>query len=119
MSKGFKSYFPVWMILMALSNVIAWVIPVDHDKTFFVAYGFAMGAMVIQLVISFAVMSSDEKALKYPVVLFSICGVFLVALVSVLCVWLKAKVWVAIVVNSIILALNWILLQIIRTVKNK
>ena len=119
MSKGFKSYFPVWAILMVLFNVIAWVVPVDHDKTFFAAYGFTMGAMVIQLVISLAVMSSEEKALKYPIVIFSICGVAFVALVNVLCVWLKGKIWVIVVVNSIILAFNYLTLITQKEVERK
>lgn len=114
MSKGFKSYFPAWMILMALINVIAWVVPVDHNKTFFVAYGFTMGAMLVQLTITLIALTSKEKAIKYPAVIFSICGAVLVVLISALCVWFKAKAWIVVVVNSVVLALNWILVQSIN-----
>ena len=108
MSKGMKTFLPSWAILMLLFNVIAWVVPADHDKTFYTAYGFAMGAMIVQLLIGCIGLNSNEKKVKYPLMIFSLCGVLLVVLIGVICVWLKAKAWIVVVIESIVLALNWL-----------
>lgn len=119
MSKGFKSYLPIWAILFVLFNVIAWVVPVDHDQLFFTGYGFTVGAMIVQLLISYFALRANAKEVKYTSVVFSVSGMLLVAIISIIAIVLKAKPWILVVINSIVLALNYITVISAKSVYEK
>lgn len=119
MSKGFKTYLSVWAILFALFNIIAWVVPVDHDQLFFTGYGFTVGAMLIQLLISYFALKASVKEVKYTSVIFSVFGMLLIAVINILSIILKTKSWILVVINSIVLALNYITVISAKSVYEK
>ena len=61
MSKGLKTFLPVWLVFAVVVSVITWVIPVDHNELFFIGYGFIMGSLLLQLVVVVISMKNEQN----------------------------------------------------------
>ena len=106
MNKGMKTYLPLWFVLCVIVNVIAWVIPVEHDTLFYTSYGFIMGSLLVQLAVVMISLREKQKDVKIPAVVFSVAGTLLTILVSFICLFLQAKPWIVTVLGTVILGLN-------------
>lgn len=115
MKKNFKLYLVVWGVLLALFNVIAFVVPSlpTHEKftsSFWIGYILITIMFVGQLVCSLMAFKADNaKKLFYNISLIrtSFIGLIVSFIVGGLCMLLSfLPYWVGIVVCAIVLAVN-------------
>jgi hypothetical protein len=82
MSKEFKRYLPIWMILLIVTNIVVWVIDLDRSNGFYVSYIIVNIALLIQLGISHYALSK-KRALCAPIMAKSIVVVIVLVLLNI------------------------------------
>ena len=71
MKKNFKLYLIAWGVLLALFNVISFVIPNEHTAMFWIGYAFISLAFIGQLACSYKVFADgNTKKMFYKISLF-------------------------------------------------
>lgn len=115
MKKTFKSYLLLWVILLVLFNVIAFVAPgwVEHEKysgSFWVGYAFIMVSFIGQLLCSMAAFRAENlQKLFYnmPLITISYTGLVVSFVVGGLCMFLSAlPYWIGVIVCMVVLAIT-------------
>lgn len=115
MKKQLKNYVLIWAIVVAVYNLVVFVIPRDviegYDKfggAFWVSYAFIMAAFLTNLALSIAFFRQDdlEKVfLNMPVLRLAYSAVIVTFIAGTLCMIIpNLENWVAIIACAIILA---------------
>ncbi len=114
--KSKKTILSIIAVLFVVFNVIAFAIPTQFSKGFWVAYAFTVVAFVITLFIWLRFFKTNEnlksKFINLPIL--NICAYYIVAQIVVFLVFKFAytlPVWVSIIVNIVILAIAIVLLM--------
>lgn len=115
MKKTFKSYLLLWVILLVLFNVIAFVAPgwVEHEKysgSFWVGYAFIMVSFIGQLLCSMVAFRAENLQKMFynmPLITISYTGLVVSFVVGGLCMFLSAlPYWIGVIVCMIVLAIT-------------
>ena len=115
MKKTFKSYLIIWVILLVLFNVIAFVSPgwIAYDKysgSFWVGYAFIMVSFIGQLVCAMKAFRAENlQKLFYsvPLITISYTGLIVSFVVGGLCMLLSPlPYWIAAVAGVIVLVIT-------------
>jgi hypothetical protein len=110
MKKNFKFYAIIWAIMLALFNVIVFVVPVIKDGSFWAAYAFVTVAFIGQLACAyFAFKAENLQKMFYNVPLIKISYSGLITMLVFASIFMAIPflpAWIAIVVCALILALN-------------
>lgn len=115
MKTNFKSYVIVWVILVAIFNVIAFVTPNEtarvskFDGSFWVGYIFIMLMFIVQLGIAWYSIKDDITRTFYRIPLLSISYGSLIAMmvVGILCMAIHGfPVWLGIILCLLVLAVS-------------
>ena len=117
MSRGLKTYLPIWAVLCAIVNVIIWVTSFEHNSLFYTAYGFIMGSLVLQLII-YLLVSKKHKDIRIPAVVFSVIGTVLTIIVSFICLFLKLQKWL-IILGAIIIGLTIVIVLLSNNTRER
>lgn len=131
MKNGFFKYFPVWLIVIAVLNVLAWVPPFERDSLFYTVYGIVMATFVIQLFIVLLAFSNRNRSVSNPLFIYSIVGLVMLFAVNYYFIgdyygywrWFSysrpLQPWMFIVINAIFLGLHYIFLIAMSISLNK
>ena len=119
MKKNFKYYIIVWGVLLALFNLITFIVPGANKFTpsFWIGYGFIMVAFAGQLGCSFMVFKNDEHRMAfYNITLLrsTFIGLITTFVAGAICMIIPFPYWLSVVICAIVLALN-----IVAVVKSK
>lgn len=116
MKKNFKFYAVIWAIVLAVFNVICFIIPTEgegvekYSDTFWVGYAFITVAFIGNLVCAFIAFRAENlKKMFYnvPLITVSYTGLVLMLIFGGLCMAIKdLPTWVGIIVCLLILAFN-------------
>lgn len=115
MKKNFKLYIVAWAVLLALFNLITFIVPAAPDTekytdSFWIGYVFITLAFIGQLICAaMAFNKDDSKKIFYGISLVksSIAGLIVSFLVGSICMIVSfLPYWVGVVVCAIVLALN-------------
>ncbi len=112
MSKGFKKYFPIWLILFAGINATAWIMPLIRSKAFWTVYGVVNGAWIVQLLLAYLVFK-ERKEVATPVFLPSFISLIVLFTVNAFGLYYFWEPWVLALVSMIILALTYLLMTVL------
>ena len=82
MSKEFKGYFPIWCLIVALLNIILWIIDLERSNGFYISYIITNIALVVQLCISYFALSK-KRVLSSPMMYRSIGAVIITAALNI------------------------------------
>ena len=115
MSKGFKRYIPIWLVLFVTTIVLAEILPVEKSELFTTVYFFIVIAYIIELFIASRALNNKQKEVGQPIFIYSVLGVVMVFAANW---WLIAKqhyhkTWFYIMVNIIVLALHYVFLLLV------
>ena len=110
MKKDFKLYLVAWAIVLALFNVISFVVPAEKTTSFWIGYIFISLTFIGQLVCSYTVFKANNATkIFYNLSLIKIGYVGLIAsfVVGGLCMLIShLPYWVGVVICAIVLATN-------------
>lgn len=115
MKKSFKNYFVIWVILIALFNLIAWVSPgwegyEKYTPSFYLGYAFINAVLIGQLFVAhFALKEEKTKKtfMRFSLLSVSYAGLFACILVGALCMLISPlPEWIGAIVCAVVLALN-------------
>lgn len=117
MKKNFKFYFSLWAILLAVFNVVVFVlrpvIPgyiIKYDARFWFAWGFILAAFIVNLVCAyFAFGAENAKKLFYSLPLITVSRSGLIVLMAAGCALMLipgCPAWITAIVCIVILAFN-------------
>lgn len=116
MRKSFRFYMVIWAIMLALFNVVCFVIPREiagYDRfgwAFWISYGFITLAFVGQLACAFTAFKAENLQkffYKMPLISVSYTGLVLTVIVGAICMAIPALPnWIAIIVCAVVLAFN-------------
>ena len=110
MKKNFKLYLVAWAIVLALFNVISFVVPAEKTTSFWIGYIFISLTLIGQLACSYTVFKANNATkIFYNLSLIKIGYVGLIAsfVVGGLCMLISPlPYWVGVVVCAIVLAAN-------------
>lgn len=116
MKKSVKYYLICWVALVALFNVVCFVIPdsiVGVSKftgSFWVGYAFMMAAFIAHLVfmcVCFSAKDKETKVLNMPLIALSIIELFVMLVAGALCMLIPAlPYWVGVIVCCAVLAFS-------------
>ena len=117
MKKNFKFYFSLWSILLAVFNVVVFilrpVIPgyiIEYDARFWIAWGFILAAFIVNLVCAyFAFRAENLKKLFYSIPLITVSRsglIVLMAVGSALMLIPGCPAWITAIVCIVIFAFN-------------
>lgn len=110
MKKSFKLYLVAWAIVLALFNVISFVVPAEKTTSFWIGYIFISLTFIGQLACSCTVFKNDNATkVFYNLSLIRIDYIGLVAsfVVGGLCMRISSlPYWVGVVICAIVLAAN-------------
>ena len=110
MKKNFKLYLVAWAIVLALFNVISFVVPAEKTTSFWIGYIFISLTFIGQLVCSYTVFKANNATkIFYNLSLVKIGYVGLIAsfVVGGLCMLISPlPYWVGVVICAIVLAAN-------------
>lgn len=117
MKKNFKFYFSLWSILLAVFNVVVFilrpVIPgyiIEYDARFWIAWGFILAAFIVNLVCAyFAFGAENLKKLFYRFPLITVSRSGLIVLMAAGCALMLipgCPAWITAIVCIVILAFN-------------
>ncbi len=114
MNKKFKYYALIWAILLAVFNVICFVIPEEAAATgkfggaFWTGYIFITVAFIGQLICAFIALKTDDKTKLFyniPIIRISYTGLILTLIFGAVCMAIPdLPNWVGIIVCLLILA---------------
>ena len=114
MKKNFKLYIVCWVILLAVFNVICFVVPneitgmIKLDATFWAAYAFITAAFVGQIIcanIAFKAGNSQKLFYNLPIVTVSYTGLILTVVLGGVCMVIpNLPSWIGIIVCLAVLA---------------
>lgn len=109
MTKVFKTFFSIWLILFVVLNVCAFAIPKTANVNFFVIYCTVVTSFIIELITAYFSFNQKELKNKFynlPAFCVSSVGLILIIIIS-LCGFLikDFPVWVIIVTCAIILGI--------------
>ena len=110
MKKNFKLYLVAWAIVLALFNVISFVVPAEKTTSFWIGYIFISITFIGQLACSYIVFKANNATkIFYNLSLVKIGYIGLIAsfVVGGLCMLISPlPYWVGVVVCAIVLAAN-------------
>ena len=116
MKKSVKYYLICWAVLVALFNVVCFVIPdsiVGVSKftgSFWVEYAFMMATFIAHLVfmcVCFSAKDKETKVLNMPLIALSIIELFVMLIAGALCMLIPAlPYWVGVIVCCAVLAFS-------------
>lgn len=110
MKKKFKQYLIAWGALLALFNVISFVIPNEHTASFWIGYAFISVTFIGQIACSYKVftdVSTQKQIYGIPIIITSYIGLVASLVVGGLCMIITSlPYWVGIVACAILLAFN-------------
>jgi hypothetical protein len=110
MKKNFKLYLVAWTIVLALFNVISFVVPAEKTTSFWIGYIFISLTFIGQLVCSYTVFKANNATkIFYNLSLVKIGYVGLIAsfVVGGLCMLISPlPYWVGVVACAFVLAAN-------------
>lgn len=115
MKKNFKLYIIAWALLLALFNLIAFIVPAAPDTekytaSFWIGYGFITVMLIGQLVCAYMAFNQDDsKKVFYNITLIrsSYAGLVFSFIIGSICmIFSFLPYWVGIVVCAIVLLLN-------------
>ena len=110
MKKNFKLYLAAWAIVLALFNVISFVVPAEKTNSFWIGYIFISLTFIVQLACSYSVFKADNATKTfYNISLIKIGYIGLIAsfVVGGLCMLISPlPYWVGVVICAIVLAAN-------------
>ena len=110
MKKNFKFYLVAWAIVLALFNVISFVVPAEKTTSFWIGYIFISLTFIGQLACSYSVFKADNATKTfYNISLIKIGYIGLIAsfVVGGLCMLISPlPYWGGVVVCAIVLAAN-------------
>ena len=111
MKKNFKYYIIVWGVLLALFNLITFIVPGANKFTpsFWIGYGFITAALIGQLVCATKVFNQDEnRKVFYNITLVksSYAGLVVSFIAGAICMITPVPYWIAIIICAVILVLN-------------
>ena len=110
MKKNFKLYLIAWGVLLALFNVISFVVPNERTTSFWIGYAFIFLTFIGQLACSYKVFADgNAKKMFYNISLIrtSYIGLIVSFVVGGLCIIVTPlPYWVGVVACAIVLALN-------------
>ena len=115
MKKNFKLYIVAWALLLALFNLITFIVPAAPDTekyttSFWIGYGFITIMLIGQLVCAaMAFNQDDSKKVFYNITLVqsSYAGLIVSFIIGILCMMISSlPYWVGVVVCAIVLVLN-------------
>ncbi|MBR0420785.1 MAG: hypothetical protein IJI66_16610 [Erysipelotrichaceae bacterium] len=112
MSKGFKKYLPVWLILFLLIHITAWVMPLIRSKAFWSAYGVVTISWLAQLLISYFAFK-QRKEISTPIFIYSFVALFILFAMDGIGLYFFWEVWILVVASCVFLGINWIVLTTI------
>lgn len=110
MKKNFKLYLVAWAIVLALFNVISFVVPSEKTTSFWIGYIFISLTFIGQLVCSYTVFKANNATkIFYNLSLVKIGYIGLIAsfVVGGLCMLISPlPYWVGVVACAVVLAAN-------------
>jgi hypothetical protein len=110
MKKNFKLYLIAWGVLLALFNVISFVVPNERTTSFWIGYAFIFLTFIGQFACSYKVfVDGNTKKMFYNISLIrtSYIGLIVSFVVGGLCMIITPlPYWVGVVACAIVLALN-------------
>ena len=111
MKKNFKYYIIAWGILLALFNLITFIVPSPNKfaPSFWIGYSFIMLAFAGQLGCSFMVFKHDEhRMVFYNITLLrsSFIGLATSFVAGILCMITPFPYWLSVIICAVVLALN-------------
>ena len=110
MKKNFKLYLVAWAIVLALFNVISFVVPAEKTTSFWIGYIFISLTLIGQLACSYIVFKANNGTkIFYNLSLAKIgyIGLFASFVVGGLCMLISPlPYWVGVVVCAVVLAAN-------------
>lgn len=110
MKKNFKSYLIAWGVLLALFNVISFVVPNERTTSFWIGYAFIFLTFIGQLACSYKVfVDGHTKKMFYNISLIrtSYIGLIVSFVVGGLCMLVTPlPYWVGVVACAVVLAFN-------------
>ena len=116
MTKSKKTYLVIWLLLVALFNVICFVTPEEmagmskYAGGFWPGYGFITLTFLIHLIFTWKMFDAEgreQKILNMPVIVISFIEVLLMAVAGGLCMALPfVAYWVGIIICAVILVLS-------------
>ena len=112
MSKGFKKYFPVWLILFAGINATAWIMPLIRSKAFWTVFGIVNAAWLIQLLLAFFIFN-EKKEISTPAFIPSFISLIVLFTVDAFGLYYFWEPWVLALVSMIILAVTYLFMTIV------
>ena len=114
MKKTFKLYIAAWGLLLALFNLITFIVPAAPDtekytSSFWIGYAFIMVAFIGQLVCSAMVFNQDEnKEVFYGISLLKTgyAGLVVTFIAGIICMVSAFPYWLSVVICAVVLVLN-------------
>lgn len=111
MKKNFKYYMIAWGLLIALFNLITFIIPGDSKFTnsFWCGYVFIMVSFVGQLVCSLMVFKQDEHRKAFwniNLLCSSVIGLAMSFIAGAICMIVAFPYWISIIICAIVLVIN-------------
>ena len=114
MKKSFKYYIVVWGLLLALFNLITFIVPnppnpAKFTESFWIGYGFVMAAFVGQLVCAGIAFRHDERSLVFynlSLLSSSFAGLVATFIAGIICMITPVPYWISVVICAIVLVLN-------------
>lgn len=115
MKKGFKYYGIIWIICVAMFNVIAFVTPSEiagvskYNGSFWIGYVFIIFAFIGQAACSYVFLKSENKEQRFlnlPLISLSYTGLIISVVVGIVCMAIpNLPKWIGAIVSIIILAI--------------
>ncbi len=112
MNKNFKTYALIWAIILVAFSAIVFVVPIEKNSNFYIAYGFTSAAFLIQLACAYVAFNAKNKErlfLNIPLIRISNTGLVLTFITSIvfiavkeLPIWIGAIIWIAIIAFTLI-----------------
>ena len=112
MSKGFKRYLPVWLILFAGINATAWIMPLIRSKAFWTVFGIVNAAWLIQLLLAYLIFN-EKKEIAGPAFIPSFISLVVLFTVNAFGLYYFWEPWVLALVSMIILAVTYLFMTIV------
>ena len=112
MKKGFMKYSLLWLVALAIFNVVAFLVPNEFEPTsFWIAYAFITLAFFAQLFCTALVFKKDllnKKFCSIPLTAISVITLVLLVVAASICVAIALTAWIAITVCYVIVAVQYI-----------
>ena len=122
MKKNFKLYIVCWVILLAVFNVICFIVPNEKSSTFWTAHAFITAAFVGQIICAsnaFKAKNSQKLFYNLPIITASYIGLVLTIIFGVACMLIPGfPNWVAIIVCLVVLAFTIIVVVTAKAVSD-